>query len=204
MKEIKTIIDSQYFPCIEYFSILKNRDEIWIETKERFEKQTYRNRCYILTSNKVLSLTVPIKSVIKKLPMDQIQIDYTQKWLNNHWRAMISAYNKSPFFEYYAQDIRDILFYKHERLLDLNQSILTYCLKVLDLDITLRFTDSFENAEKGQIQDMRSVIHPKKNYICDTIDSPLSYYQTFGNKFAANLSILDLISNTGPEAGKYF
>lgn len=109
---METIIESQYFPSLEFFSFIKTRDEIWIETKERFEKQTYRNRCYILSANGVLPLTIPIKSAGKKPPMDEVMIDYKEKWLNQHWRAITSAYNKSPFFEYYGPEIHDILFQK--------------------------------------------------------------------------------------------
>ena len=67
---MKTIIESQYFPCIEYFHILKNRTDVWIESKEHFEKQTYRNRCYILTADRVLPLAIPMQGGNKNIPID--------------------------------------------------------------------------------------------------------------------------------------
>lgn len=197
------VIDSQYFPSLEYFSLLKTNKEVWIEAKERFEKQTYRNRCYILSANSVLPLTIPVKFAGKKPLMDQVEIDYNEKWLNQHWRAIISAYNKSPFFEYYEPEIHTILFQKHERLLDLNMSLLTFCLKALNIGTKIKLTESYRNIIESPLEDMRSVIHPKKDYICREIYSPVPYHQNFGDKFVANLSVLDLISCVGPESSIY-
>lgn len=201
---MKVIIESQYFPNVTYLSFLKRNKEVWIDTKEHFIKQTYRNRCYILGSNKTLPLAIPIKNGNKKVPMDQIQIDYTHSWIKNHWRAITSAYNKSPYFEYYEPYIQEILFKKPDRLLDLNKQILSFCLKILNIDTQINFTDKYESiSENDQIEDMRSVIHPKKDYICRRIYDPIPYHQMFGKKFVENLSILDLLSNCGPESDTY-
>lgn len=199
---MKTIIESQYFPCITYFSFLKTKSEIWIDTKENFVKQTYRNRCYVLGSNKTLPLAIPIKGGNKKIPIDQIEIDYTHSWLKDHWRAIASAYNKSPYFEYYEAYLHEILFSKPDRLLDLNTQILSFCLKVLNIDTQINYTEKYESAN-SQIDDMRSTIHPKKDYICRRIYDPVPYHQMFGKEFVGNLSILDLFSNCGPESDTY-
>lgn len=200
---MKTLIDSQYFPCLEYFSLIKNREEVWIETKEHFIKQTYRNRCYILGSNKILPLAIPMIGGNKKIAMDEIKIDYGQKWLNNHWRAIISAYNKSPFFEFYEPYLHQILFSRHESLLALNNELLTFCLKVLNIDTPIKYTSIYEKGPFNETEDVRSVIHPKSDYICRKYFTPIPYQQLFGRKFAANLSILDLLSCVGPDADKY-
>lgn len=195
-----TIIESQYFPSLEYFSFLKSQSEVWIDQKENFVKQTFRNRCYILGSNKTLPLAIPMKNGNRKIPMDEIELDYTHKWLNDHWRAIISSYNKSPFFEYYEPYIHDILFKKHNRLFDLNNEILTLCLKSLNIDTKLQFTDRYIDSSEKSVIDMRSVIHPKKGYECRNLYTPNPYKQIFGNIFVPNLSILDLMSCAGPES----
>ncbi|MBU2914378.1 WbqC family protein [Reichenbachiella agariperforans] len=200
---MKTIIDSQYFPCVAYFSFLKSKEEVWIETQEHFVKQTYRNRCYILGSNQVLPLAIPMIGGNKKIKISDIKIEYKHRWLNDHWRAIISAYNKSPYFEFYEPYIHDILFAKHERLIDLNTEILSFCLKVLNIGTKINFTEQYESNTEGQLEDMRSMIHPKKDYICSKIFDPIPYPQLFGKEFAANLSVLDLLSNTGPESDNY-
>jgi len=200
---MKIVIDSQYFPCVEYLSFISKQKEVWIETKEHFVKQTYRNRCYILSTHQPQLLSVPIKNGNKKIVIDELEIDYKEKWVNNHWRAMTAAYNKSPYFEYYQDMIHDILYQKHERLLDMNKEILTLCLKSLNIDTKIYYTETYELYDEDSIMDMRSIINPKKEYFLRNIFHPKPYMQIFGNVFVPNLSILDLISCNGPESSTY-
>ena len=200
---MNVVIEAHYFPCIEYFSFIKSQKEVWIETKEHFIKQTYRNRCRILGANKVLNLSIPISDGNKNVPIDQVKLDYTHRWLNEHWRSIVSAYNKSPFFEYYEAQIHDILFKKHEKLLDLNLEILTFCLKVLHIDTSIRFTQSYEMSNEDNMLDMRSAIHPKNKHFYRNSFHPKPYIQIFGHNFVANLSILDLLSCVGPDSDSY-
>ena len=200
---MNAILASHYFPCIEYFSFIKNQSEVWIETKEHFIKQTYRNRCLILGANKVLNLSIPISDGNKNIPMDQVKLDYTHRWLNEHWRSITSAYNKSPFFEYYEEELHNILFSKHERLLDLNKEILSFCLKVLQIGTRVRFTESYQMSNEDNLLDIRSAIHPKKKHFYRNSFHPKPYIQIFGDTFVANLSILDLLSCVGPDSDNY-
>ncbi len=201
---MKVLVESQYFPCLEYFSLIKNASGVCIDSKEHFVKQTYRNRCYILGSDRILPLAIPMIGGNKKTPINEIKIDYNQKWLNNHWRAIISAYKKSPFFEYYEPYFHKVLFTRHETLLALNRELLAFCLKVLNIDTPVNYTSTYEKSPANETEkDVRSVIHPKSSYICRSYFNPIPYKQTFGDKFAANLSILDLLSCVGPDAGKF-
>ena len=197
------VIESQYFPSLEYFSYIKQQGEVWIDAKEYFVKQTFRNRCYILTTHGVQPLTVPVRNGNKKVPMDELEIDYKEKWLNNHWRAILSAYNKSPYFEYYSDYLYDSLFTRHDRLLDLNKSILSFCLKSLQIGTVINYTDNYYLSGSDSKQDMRSVIHPKKPYFHRNIFHSNPYVQIFGDIFVPNLSVLDLLSCTGPESSTY-
>ena len=153
-----TVIESQYFPPIEYFTLLKIHRTINIDGHEYFVKQTYRNRCHILSANGILTLSVPVLGAGKKIISSSMEIDYKQKWLNNHWRAIISAYNKSPFFEYFADDIKKILFHQHKLIFELNRQILTFCLKVLKLDTSICYTTQYIEKENEGIYDL-SLIH---------------------------------------------
>ena len=63
MKKKKYILlESQYFPNLEYFTILKNHKNILINHSSLYKKQTYRNRCEILGANGKINLSVPILS----------------------------------------------------------------------------------------------------------------------------------------------
>src|SRR5688572_5468492 len=118
------LIECQYLPSIAYFVAIQNSPEIVLEACEHYVKQTYRNRCHILTSQGVDTLIVPLTSKHGKVMIKDVRIDYGQKWLNNHWRTLQSAYGNAPFYEYYSEDLKKVLFTRHEFLFDLNYNLL--------------------------------------------------------------------------------
>ncbi|HYC87490.1 MAG TPA: WbqC family protein, partial [Chryseosolibacter sp.] len=128
------------------------------------------------------------------------EIDHSQKWLNNHWRTIQSAYGKAPFFEHYSDDLRRILFKQHRYLYDLDMELLTLCQKWLRYNIPVRETTFYEDNPGIGINDSRSVLNPKKADSCNTFFKSVKYHQVFGSKFVNNLSIIDLIFCEGPGA----
>ena len=183
-------IDLQYLPSLEYFCTLLQHDEIVIEAHEYFEKQSYRNRCIIQTTNKIDTLTVPVQNGNKKVLIRDLKIDYSQDWTRRHWGAIQSGYGKSPFFEYYSEYFKKIVDKKPDFLFDLNLELLTICLKLLRLEKNIIFTNNYEKVVNN---DFRGQIHPKRSFEDNKIYQPVSYRQNFGNKFEPNLSILDLL-----------
>lgn len=198
-----SLIELHYLPCITYFSALSQSEGIILERHENYIKQTYRNRCYINTAQGVDALVLPVVQNPGKTLITDVRIDHSQKWLNNHWRTIASAYGKAPFFEYYSDDLHDVLFKKPAYLYELNHSILTLCLKWLKFTVTIRESQRFEKEVIPPIADLRSTIHPKKEDNLNPYHKSTPYVQVFGNKFAGNLSLIDLIFCMGPDASKY-
>jgi hypothetical protein len=192
-------IDLQYLPSIEYFCALLKYDKIIIEAHEHFEKQSYRNRCRIQTTNKIDTLTVPVKNGNAKVLIRDLRIDYHQDWTRRHWGAIHSAYGKSPFFEFYSDYFKNLIEKKTDYLFDFNLELLTICLKLLRLEKNIIFT---ENYEKDVENDFRGKIHPKMNFIENQVYNPIIYRQNFGNEFEPNLSIIDLLFCQGNQALK--
>jgi hypothetical protein len=196
----RILIESQYLPPIAYFSLLSGSDQLIVEKYEHYEKQSYRNRCYIKTPTGIQSLTIPLTEKHGKTPIKEVKIDYSQKWLNNHWRSIQSAYGNAPFFEYYSHELHDILFKKPAFLYDLNYVLLTMCLKWLKSNIQVAETSSYEKEPDTTISDYRSVLNPKKADSCNRIYKTVEYSQVFGSKFVHNLSVIDLVFCEGPGA----
>ena len=192
-------IDLQYLPSLEYFCALLKHDKITIEAHEYFEKQSYRNRCRIQTTNKIDTLTVPVKNGNSKVLIKDLRIDYHQDWTRRHWGAIHSAYGKSPFFEFYADYFRFLFEKKPDFLFDFNLDLLTICLKLLRLEKTIIFT---ENYEKDVKNDFRGQVHPKRHYQENQLYQPVKYRQNFGSEFEPNLSILDLLFCQGNQSLK--
>ena len=197
---MKALIELHYLPSIAYFSALYSAEKIIIEKHEHFIKQSYRNRCHILTAQGVERLVIPLTSKHGKVFITDVRIDYSQKWLNNHWRTIESAYRNAPFFEFYADDVQKVLFNNHNFLYDLNFELLTICLKWLNLNVTLQESMVYEKPLTEAVIDMRNMIHAKKQEHQAKHFQPVSYTQVFGNKFAEGLSLIDLVFCEGPAA----
>jgi hypothetical protein len=197
------MMDLHYLPSLEYFAALLKYDYVYIEAYEYFQKQSYRNRCYIRAANKVDMLSVPVLDGRRKVLIRDIRIDYQQGWLKDHWRAITSAYGKSPFFEYYAPYFEQIFFKKHTFLYDLNWELLTKCLDLLQIRSKIKSTSLYAKDPDLKYVDLRSGIHPKKNYLNNKIYRALPYVQNFGSEFVPNLSIVDLLFCQGVDARQY-
>jgi hypothetical protein len=193
------LIDLQYLPCQEYFIEILRSDIIHLEAHENFQKQSYRNRCRILTANKIDTLTVPVLKGNSKTLIRDVEIDYSQPWQKIHWKAIQSAYGKAPYYEYYSDYFKNIYDKKTHFLWDLNLETLTVCLKLLRLEKKLEFTTEYNKdieIHVKEVRDKRSSVDQKKQGEMMEV----KYTQVFGKDFVPNLSVIDLLFNEGPNA----
>lgn len=145
-------------------------------------------------------LIIPLTQKHGKALIGDVLIDYSQKWQNNHWRTIESAYRKAPFFEHYSDDLNKILYQKFDSLFDLNTALLSFCLKSLRIDAHLSASVAYDIPAPVTFFDARSLISAKKTYLERGIYQSASYYQVFGNRFVENLSVIDLLFCEGPGA----
>jgi hypothetical protein len=197
---LNLLIDLHYLPSLEYFCVLQQFKHIELERYENYVKQSYRNRCYLKTSQGIEMLIVPLTAKQGKTPIKDVRIDYDQKWQNNHWRTIETAYRKAPYFEYYFEDLKNILYQHHNFLFDLNLELLSFCLKCIRLTPTITVSVSYEKVAPSHVFDLRSQINPKKPSFGRNFYKPVPYYQVFGSGFAENLSLIDLLFCEGPKA----
>ncbi len=226
------LLTTAYFPPIEYFIALAasasqcdfrsgQREVVYIEACENYQKQSYRNRCYFYAADGRQFLNVPVehsgKAVTEGYGLDsvahssplitQIRIDYSKPWVVQHERAIVSAYRTSAFFEYYQDELFAILDSHPETLWELNWRITEFFIEKVGLPVDLRATEQYargaQQAENGlptpSDADFRELIHPKRP--CPVaIKKP--YFQVFSQKhgFISGLSIMDLLFNEGPNS----
>ena len=200
---MQILLSSAYLPPVQYFVHLQSAEQVWIEQYDHYQKQTYRNRCVIAAPDGPLSLTVPIeKPNTQKAFMRDIRISDHGNWRHLHWNAIESAYNHTPFFEYYKDDFRPFYEKKFDFLVDYNEQLCQLVCQLIDIDTSLQRTESYVAEPSNTIIDLRDAIHPKKEVMDDASFSAVPYYQVFQERlgFLPNLSIIDLLFNMGPEA----
>lgn len=198
MEEI--LVSLAYFGPISQFKELVNSSKIWIEKEDNFQKQTFRNRMYIYGANGKLSLNIPIKHLPKtnvKIHQKycEVKIDNNDKWQKVHWKSLKSAYQTSPFFEFYEDELASLFKKEYLTLFEFNRDCLKTVLECLQLDLHVEYTSEYYKQPKN-IADHRNLINAKT-----TISIP-EYIQVFQEKhgFISNLCVLDLLFNEGPNA----
>ena len=228
------LLSTAYFPPVSYFAAmaeemegLSNRRDggsslelspsvVYIEACENYQKQSYRNRCRFYAADGVQTLSFPIvhEGGTHKLPISEIKVDWSKPWLQQHKRAIVSAYRTSAYFEYYQDELFDILDRHHERLFDLNMDLIRFFIEKTGLAVDLRITTDYSREgliteSDGTIsscRDLRDTIHPKRQSdILSGLNLEKPYFQVFTRKhgFQSDLSVMDLLFNEGPDSILY-
>ncbi len=78
-----------------------------------------------------------------------MEIDYSSPWNKIHLKSIQSAYQTSPFYEYYADDFNSLYEEMPERLIDLNHRLLNYILKTLNLNGNILLHRGFSKIYPG-------------------------------------------------------
>lgn len=214
------LLSIAYFPPVSYFALIAKgftfsaaRQDVepsvvYLEAHENYQKQTWRNRFRFYSADGPQSLNFPIVHEFGHgIPITEVKVDYKTPWVVRTERALDAAYESSAYFDYYRDELFSILDSHPETLFDLDLDIIRFFLSKTGISAEIRLTDEYVPGHQlSGMEDYRERIHPKRP---DTVLADLGlekpYFQVFARKygFVANLSILDLLFNEGPESILY-
>ena len=196
---MKILLPIFYLPPVSWFAVfLKDENQIVLEQYENFPKQTYRNRTNIYGANGRLSLIIPINHSGERV-MKEIKVSHRENWQKLHWKSIKTAYQSSPYFEFYEDKLQKIFEFESDSLIQFNLNALKIVLDILKTEKAYSLNNEYVKIPLEE--NYREKFSAKKESEIEMEE----YYQTFTDKmgFMKDLSILDLICNKGPETLTY-
>lgn len=186
-----------YMPPAAYFAMATN-GVLAINIHERYVKQNLRTRCHILSPNGVVALVIPVahQDLNNSLVKD-VRISHKENWQRRHFRTIKTCYGRSPYFEFFEDDLINLYSSIPEYLWEFNLTTIRFLFDSMGLPNQIEvLDDENEDALKTSISDFS---------LPEQIAQQPSYMQVFRDRFPfiSGLSALDLVMNLGPASVSY-
>jgi hypothetical protein len=222
------ILQPSYIPWRGYFHQIYKADVFIFYDDVQYDKNGWRNRNRIKTRNGPIWLTIPVfhrGNVSEQIPILDIQIDWTKDWERKHWSSIQQAYSKAPYFHVYDQALYEFFQRRDDHLADFTVDLTVFIARLLGITQT-RFIRSSELDASGsrtdRLVDLLSKVGAKHYISGPSAQSYLEVdklsragislewmvynypeYPQLYPPYEAQVSILDLLFMTGPQAGQY-
>ena len=192
MDTLKAVFSSRYAGSVDYYAAMLRYGKVAIDLSEPFDKHhKHLNRMDIVGTNGCQQLQKPNR----RMAVGEVTLSSHGNWRHTHWGALFSAYGRTPFFDYFADDLKQI--YTDESIqtiASLNLTLHAAVIDFLDLDIEIVVVDNKNDLAASDALNLRDGVLTEQ-----TLEP---YYQIWSSKFGfqPNQSILDLLFNVGREA----
>lgn len=187
------------FPAISWWQQTIHHNKVLIDVAENYQKMSFRNRYYIASPQGKLLLSIPLQmGRNQRKPVQEVRIDYKEKWQARHWKTIVSCYHRSPFFEYFEYLFRSLYEDQYELLHEWNKTGVNLIKEILQLKINIAETSIYQRQYAGDVTDIRESFVPQAVYNGQVKE----YYQVFSDRtgFIPDCSVLDLIFCEGKQS----
>lgn len=191
----RLLIEPHYLPSWGYFSLLAQYDEIVWEVSTYYEKQSYKNRCYISASQGLERMVVPVRHRGRKQLLKEVRVDYSEKWHIGHMRSLMTAYGKAPYFMMIEECFFPVLKSQPTFLVDLNILLIEKAFHCLGWHKKMVRTEGYKDRWCGD--DYRDMIHPKRELQGIGKWGVPRYKSMFDLSLSSRVSIIDGIACEG-------
>jgi WbqC-like protein family len=201
------ITEFQYFPSIILYKELDNFSNIVFEQYEHYQKMTFRNRCRVAGAEGRIDLSIPLeKGRDQRSLIKEVRISDSRNWQAEHWKTILSCYSRSPWFEFYRDELERLYRRPVSFLIDWNLACFEWSILVLGMVLKIAVTEAWQKTyPQEEWVDWRGKILPKQGVLSQQggASQPV-YHQVFEERtgFLPGMSILDLLFCEGKNARK--
>jgi len=214
----------QFLPYPGFFHKLTLAD-IWVVMDDVQYDKRFTNRNRILAPSGPIWLTVPIDKSQKFGKNMDVTINNDIPWRGEHWKKLSYSYRNARGFKEYGPYFEELYSREHSKLLDLDLETTRKVLDWLGINVSVIMESDLGVQGEGT----RRLVEVCKALGADTYVSgqggkgymeeslfdqngvglefqeykPAPYAQRFVREFEPNLSVVDLLFNTGREAAGY-
>ncbi len=199
------VLNLPYAGCVWHWAQMLAAEKVVFEACGAYQRRTSRTRTSIVSASGALDISVPVERD-SALRYKEIRINRNTDWATQHFRALMAAYNSTPFFEFFADDFAALYNRRHDYIWDLNVDMMHLVADLMGVELEYDFTSDFVPAPDGY-SDLRIAIEPKYQHLLSRSDSGQQvvaepYYQVFQQRlgFVPGASVLDVLFNLGPES----
>lgn len=197
------IAELQYFGPVDLYKNISQNSNIVFELYDRFQKMSFRNRCWVVGAEGPLLLSIPLEEGRDQRKLSrEVRLSSRYPWQSSHWKTIVSCYNRSPWFEYYRDSLEALYRQKFDLLVDWNLACFNWTLEKLKWQNPVELSTEYQPSYPADTYlDWRNKLMPKS--IAANFPEPVLYRQVFEDRigFIPHMSILDLLFCEGPAAG---
>ena len=139
------ITDIQYFAPVNLYKSLYKFSNIVFEQYETYQKMGFRNRCQVAGAEGIINLSVPLVGGRDQKPLvKDVRISSRQPWAAQHWKTIVSCYSRSPWFEFYRDELEELFRRRFDFLLDWDLACFDWSLRALGMSMPVALTDRWQ------------------------------------------------------------